>query len=96
MNKLQKIEDLIRQEKEYLKKKFYVTKIGVFGSYLKGKETPTSDIDILVEFNGPIGWDFIELQEFLEKLLGKKVDLVSIKALKPQLKDTILNEVFYV
>lgn len=96
MNNLQQIEDLIRKEKEYLKKRFYVSKIGVFGSYLKKKETSDSDIDILVEFDGPIGWDFIELQEYLENLLGKKVDLVSIKALKPQLKDDILNEVIYV
>ena len=67
-----------------------------FGSYSKGKETPESDIDILVKFNGPIGWDFISLNDHLEQLLGNKVDLVSIKALKSQLKDDILSEVFYV
>jgi len=96
MNNLLKIKDLIKKEMEYIKKKFYVSKIGVFGSYSKGKETPDSDIDILVEFNGPIGRDFIELQKYLEKILGKRVDLVSIKALKPQLKYKILNEFVYV
>ena len=69
---------------------------GVFGSYSKGKETPDSDIDILLEFNEPIGWDFIEFNEYLEHILANKVDQVSIKALKPQLKNDILNEVVYV
>ena len=72
--------------------------IGIYltGSYARGEETPESDIDILVELNGPIGWDFTELNDYLEQLLGNRVDLVSIKALKPQLKDDILSEVVYV
>ena len=90
------MEEIVKKNKEHLKNKFYVEKIGVYGSYSKGKETPESDIDILVEFNGPIGWDFIELNDHLEHILGKKVDLVSIKALKSQLKDEILSEVVYV
>ena len=52
-------------------------------------------MDILVEFYEQIGWEFIDLQEFLEEILGKKVDLVTIKALRPQLKDKILEEVVY-
>lgn len=96
MSELKRIEKILTRNIEHLKNKFYVEKIGVFGSYSKGKETPESDIDILVEFNGPIGWDFIELNDHLEQLLGNKVDLVSIKALKPQLKDDILSEVVYV
>jgi predicted nucleotidyltransferase len=96
MSELKSIEKILKKHKEYLQKKFYVEKIGVFGSYSKGEETSESDIDILVKFNGPIGWDFIELNEYLESILGKKVDLVSIKALKRQLKDIILKEVIYI
>jgi len=96
MSELKKIEKILKGNKENIKKKFYVEKIGIFGSFSKGEETPDSDVDILVEFNGPIGWDFIELNDYLEHILGKKVDLVSIKALKPQLKDDILNEVVYI
>jgi hypothetical protein len=96
MSELKRIEKILKKNKEHLKNKFYVEKIGVFGSYSKGKETPGSDIDILVKFNGPIGWDFISLNDHLEQLLGNKVDLVSIKALKSQLKDEILSEVVYV
>ena len=96
MSELKKIEKIIKNHKDYLRKKFYVEKIGVFGSFSKGEETLESDLDILVEFYGPIGWDFVELNEYLESILDKKVDLVSIKALKPQLKDAILKEVIYV
>lgn len=96
MNELEHVKVVIKKHKEYIKKKFFVEKIGVFGSYSKSKEGIESDIDILVEFNGPIGWDFIELKDFLENILNKKVDLVSINALKSQLKDNILNEVIYI
>jgi len=54
-----------------------------------------SDIDILVEFSDPVEWDFIDLKEFLESLLEVKVDLVTKNALKPQIRDRILNEVVY-
>ena len=69
--------------------------IGIFGSYLRGKESEKSDVDVLVEFYTPIGWEFIDLKEFLEQILGKEVDLVTRRALKPQLKDKILEEVVY-
>ncbi|OQX53435.1 MAG: hypothetical protein B5M48_03390 [Candidatus Omnitrophica bacterium 4484_213] len=47
----------------------------------------------LVEFYTPIGWEFIDLKEFLEQILGKEVDLVTRRALKSQLKHKILEEV---
>ena len=96
MSELEQIKKVIKKHKEYVKKKFFVKKIGVFGSYTKFKEDTESDVDILVEFDGPIGWDFVELKDFLESILNKKVDLVSIKALKSQIKDNILNEVIYI
>lgn len=96
MIELKKIESILREQKEYLKNQFYVEKIGVFGSYSRGEETPESDIDIYVEFNGPVGWKFSLLKDFLEKILDKKVDLATKNALRPQMKDTILHEVIYV
>ncbi len=96
MKDLERLKKILKSRKEDLKRNFFVEKIGIFGSFSKGNETPESDVDILVEFNGPIGWDFIELKEYLENLLEKKVDLVSAKALKPQLKADILNSVIYV
>ncbi|MCG2712733.1 MAG: nucleotidyltransferase family protein [Candidatus Omnitrophica bacterium] len=91
--------DIKQTLKEFIplmRQRFKVKDVGIFGSYARGEETARSDIDILVEFSGSIGWEFIDLKEFLEEILDRKVDLVTIKALKPQLKDVILKEVKYV
>lgn len=96
MKKLDRIEGILKDHREFLKEKYYVKRIGIFGSLSKGEETSESDVDILVEFSGPIGWDIVELKDYLEDTIGMKVDLVSIKALKPQLRENILNEVIYV
>lgn len=95
MNSKKKIENTLKKYKPILKEKFQVKEIGIFGSYVRGEATKHSDVDILVKFSRPIGWEFIDLQEFLEKILNKKVDLVTVQALKPQLKDSILKEVVY-
>ena len=89
------IEKILKKYKPELKQKFNVEKIGIFGSYVRGEEKKNSDIDILVSFSSPIGWEFVDLKEFLEKILDKKVDLVTIPALKSQLRDHILKEVVY-
>ncbi len=90
------IEQHLKKHHKLLNQKFKVKKIGIFGSYALGQTTEHNDIDILVEFYEAIGWEFVDLQEYLEKILGQKVDLVTVKALKPQLKDTILSQVIYV
>jgi len=76
--------------------KYYVDKIGYFGSFSRNEQTKKSDIDILVSFKKPVGWEFFDLQEFLEKELKLKVDLVSEKAIKEQLRAIILNSVKYI
>lgn len=78
-----------------LKKEYGVKRIGVFGSYVHGTQSERSDIDILVELERPIGWEIVDLKLYLEELLGKEVDLVTIKALKPKLKEGILKDVVY-
>jgi hypothetical protein len=90
------IEKKLRTLMPLLSDRFSVERIGYFGSYSRNEQTEKSDIDILVDFRKPIGWEFFDLQELLENELKTKVDLVSIKALKEQLKDTILKEVVYV
>lgn len=86
----------LKAEKEYLNRKFKVTRLGVFGSFVRGEETPDSDIDILVEFSEVPGMmDFFSIEEYLEKLLNRKIDLVRETAIRPELKDSILSEVIY-
>ena len=95
MKTFQEIENILKKYKSELKQKFKVNKIGIFGSYVRGKHTKLSDVDLLIELIEPIGWEFVDLKEFLEDVLGINVDLVTINALKPQLKDSILAEVVY-
>jgi len=97
MKKLSEIKEIIKQHKKELEQRFKVKEIGVFGSYVKGEEKRRSDIDILVEFKEPVGlFEFMDSEEHLEKLLGKKVNLVSKKALKPRIGRYILEEVIYI
>jgi len=96
MNGLQPEEILekLKALKSELETKYRVKAIGVFGSALRGEMRDDSDIDVLVEFRAPIGlFEFLELEEFLSQRLGRKVDLVSRKALKPEIGRIILSEV---
>lgn len=90
------IEKKLQRLKPYLSRKYNVSRIGYFGSFSRNEQTEESDIDILVEFSKPIGWDFFDLKDLLEKELGVKVDLVSTKALRKQLRDSILDQTQYV
>ena len=96
MNTQIEIENKLRRLKPTLNKLYNVDKIGYFGSYSRNEQNKDSDIDILVYFRKPIGWEFFDLQELLEKELELKVDLISEKALKEQLRQIILNSVKYI
>jgi len=68
---------LLKEKLPYLAAEFGVSKMGLFGSYAKGRSDETSDIDILIEFERPIGLRFVELVDHLENLLGRKVDVLT-------------------
>ncbi len=74
-----------------------VKEIGLFGSYARNEQTPESDIDILVEFSeGRKSFHaYMQLKLFLERLFKKKVDLVIKEAVRPELKQDILEDVIY-
>lgn len=100
MEKIEKIKKKLEELKPILEEKYNIKSIGVFGSYVRGEEKKTSDLDILVEFREKevVGFfKFIELEEYLRKILKvKKVDLVTKDALKPYMGREILKEVSYV
>jgi uncharacterized protein len=89
------IEKILWEHKDILAEEYHVSRIGLFGSYVRNEQTEKSDVDILVEFSRPLGLKFVSLKFYLESLFGKPVDLVSSKALKPYIKDHILREVQY-
>jgi uncharacterized protein len=71
--------------------------MALFGSVVRDDFDPTtSDIDIMVELNGDMGWEFIDLSDELEKFLGKKVDLVSRNGIKPRYWEHIKEDIVYV
>ena len=71
------IVELLQAEYPYLSATFGVRKIGLFGSYVKGQPDETSDIDVVVEFEHPIGFRFFDLVDYLEKVLGQRVDVLT-------------------
>jgi predicted nucleotidyltransferase len=74
-----------------------VKSLALFGSVARGEDRPNSDLDILVEFEHPATFDlYMDLKFFLEDLLESRVDLVTRKALKPQLQPRVEEEALYV
>jgi predicted nucleotidyltransferase len=88
---------ILGQEMPFLRDQYHVEQIGLFGSYAHGETTPKSDIDLLVQFERPVGFfKFIELENYLSEKLGIKVDLVTEDALKPLIKTHVMESLIYV
>jgi predicted nucleotidyltransferase len=68
---------VLRENYPYLAAEYGVKRIGLFGSYAHDTPTEASDIDLVVEFERPLGFKFIELSEYLEQLLGQEVDILT-------------------
>lgn len=87
---------ILSANKEVLFHKYPIKELGIFGSVARKEENADSDIDILVEFSEPVGWEIIDLASELEELLGYKVDLVSKKAVRANLMPFVLKDIVYV
>ncbi len=96
MKKLSEIKSLLELDLQKIKEKYHIKQIGIFGSVARDEATEFSDVDILVEFEKPIGLDFVLLGDELEEILGVKVDIVTPNALKPKMYDYIKQDLVYV
>ncbi len=96
MNNLLSIQKQLELIKPSLVSRYHVSELGLFGSGVGDDFSPESDIDIIVDFSRPIGIEFIDLADELEAQLGRKVDLVSKKGIKPQYFKAIQSDVIYV
>jgi len=96
MKSLEEVKRIINIYRKELEEKFKVKSIAIFGSYARGEQTPQSDIDIIVEFKEPVGMLFIHLADFLEEILGIKVDLLTPEAIKKNRIKYINEELIYV
>lgn len=94
MKTIKEIKNILAKHMEILESQYKVKSIGVFGSYIKGRQKKGSDLDILVEFLEPVSLlKFIHLENYLSEILGVQVDLVMKDALKPRIGKHILREV---
>ena len=98
----QTVAELLREKYPYLVSEYGVKRIGLFGSYARGmpSEVSDSDVDIVVEFGRPLGFRFIEFTEYLESLLGTKVDVLTPAGIQgiriPRIAEDIAESIVYV
>jgi predicted nucleotidyltransferase len=96
MKNINEIKELLQKNKLYLVNKYNLKSIALFGSITRNEATEKSDVDILVDFEKPIGLEFVMLADELENILGVKVDLVTPNALKPKMFEYIKQDLQYV
>ena len=93
MKKIDQIIKNLNKIRPIIEREYNVKNLEVFGSYIRGEQKKSSDLDVLVEFSKTIDlFKYIELENYLSEKLGVKVDLVMKDTLKPRIKDRILNE----
>ena len=94
MKKLKQIQSVLASSKAELRKRYNVKELGIFGSYSRGEQKKTSDVDILVKFNpNATLFDFVGLGDYLEEKLKIKVDVVSERGIRPELRSNIFKGV---
>ena len=98
MRSLEDIQTILRKQLPELRERYGVKSLRIFGSYARGEQTPESDVDILVELEKPIGLRFFELWDYLESILGARVDLLTPGALrrKPRLQQRVQEDLINV
>ena len=88
---------LLKQKNAEMERQFGVKSLLLFGSVARDEATPVSDVDLLVEFNRPVGYfGLFALQDYLEKLLGCSVDLGTPDSLKPYIRERVMGELIHV
>lgn len=96
MKTLSDVRKILQDKKPTLLNEFGVTEIGIFGSYVRGEQSPDSDVDILIDLEVPVRislLDLMELQNLLTESLGIDVDIALKKNLRKRIGRRILDEV---
>jgi hypothetical protein len=88
---------ILKQKNTELAKQFGVKSLSLFGSVARNEATTNSDVDLLVEFNRPVGYfGLFALQDYLEELLGCSVDIGTPNSLKPYIRERVMGELIRV
>ena len=96
MKDIKTVKLILSNNKANLSRKYFVSNLGLFGSYVRGEQNEESDVDITVEFSEPVGFLFFHLANFLEKILDANVDLITPDAIKPNRQKYIMEDLVYV
>lgn len=96
MSQLANIKSLLTELKPELMSRYHVRTIGLFGSIVRNDFSSQSDIDIIVDFTRPVGVEFIDLGDFIENKIKRKVDLVSKNGIREKYYKAIEREIVYV
>ena len=97
MKNLDQIKAVLSQDKPIIQKKYHVSELGIFGSYVRGEQKEDSDIDVLIDYTeAPSLLELLDLEFYLSDLLGIKADVVTKKGLKSRYRKRILAEVVYI
>jgi predicted nucleotidyltransferase len=96
MYTLETIMEKLRAYKPELQRKYPISRLGVFGSYARGEATETSDIDVAVELNGPMGLNFVAMANEIEELFKIKVDVVPKRSIKSIYLPMVEKDILYV
>ena len=79
-----------------LQARYPIRRLGVFGSVARGEARAGSDVDVLVEFSAPVGWEVVDLADELEEALGCRVDLLTAESLRERLRPSVERDLVYV
>ena len=92
--------DILKKHEKEIRERFGVKRIGVFGSFVRGEQKETSDIDLVVEFEKPDFDNFMDLAFYLENLTGRRVDILTPEGIKhiriKEVADEIMRSIVYV
>lgn len=98
ISSIEEVVEYLKRNKRFLYDKFGVTRMGIFGSFIRGEQTGSSDIDMIVDIEKDRKniHSFLQLKRFLEEELEKKIDLGFEDSLKPIVRDKIREQIIYV
>ena len=98
ISSIEKIVEYLKNNKSFFYDKFGVTRMGIFGSFVRDEQTSSSDIDMVIEIEKSRKniHSFLQLKRFLEKELAKKIDMGFEHSLKPILREKIKGQIIYV
>lgn len=95
MKTTEEIIEILQNNKDTIKRKYKLNKLGLFGEYSTGKQTKDSYVDIMVEFKGSVGLEYVDLETELEQILGEKVHLITKSGVDSKYLKNLRKDIIY-